>query len=79
LEDELSGYQASLARLQQQPDPARPDARTVRELLATFPVNGVELRKLGQTDLRELLASLNPGFRSKWAHEALTRENVSSW
>jgi hypothetical protein len=24
-------------------------------------------------------AGLLPGFRSKWAHEALTRENVSSW
>ncbi len=31
----------------------------MRELLATFPVKGIELRKLGQTDLRELLASLN--------------------
>ncbi len=59
MEDELTGYQASLARIQQQPDPAPPDALTVRELLATFPVNGVELRKLGQTALRELLASLN--------------------
>jgi hypothetical protein len=59
LEDKLTGYQASLARIHQQPDPAPPDALTLRELLATFPVNGVELRKLGQTDLRELLASLN--------------------
>jgi hypothetical protein len=38
LEDELAGYQASLARIPQQPDPAPPDALTVRELLATFPV-----------------------------------------
>ena len=61
VEAELTGHQASLARLHQhrQPTATPPDAPTVQALLAAFPVHGTELRSLDPTDLRELFASLN--------------------
>jgi hypothetical protein len=59
LEEELARAQDSLARLRGQAAAAPPDARTVRELLATFPIRGADLRDLRKDDLRDLLASLD--------------------
>jgi site-specific DNA recombinase len=59
LEAELARAQASLARLHGQAAAAPPDVHTVRELLATFPLKGDELRELPFSDLRDLFASLD--------------------
>jgi hypothetical protein len=59
LEEELGRAQASLARLRGEATAAPPDVRTVRELLATFPIKGNELRELPFSDLRDLFAGLD--------------------
>ncbi len=59
LEEELGRAQASLTRLRGEATTAPPDVRTVRALLATFPIRGNELRELPFSDLRDLFASLD--------------------
>jgi len=59
LEEELARAQASLKRLRGQAATAPPDTATVRELLATFPIRGADLRDLRKDDLRDLFTSLD--------------------
>ena len=59
LRRDIAERQAALAKLSDETPPPPPDPAAVRELLATLPLYGDDLRALSPERLRELLESLH--------------------